>query len=540
MNTKSDISIETLTAQPLPIFTHSARAFQQLLLDDKPDLKGYGDIILRDPGLVLHTLKQLQPTSGKSRRVDTSNMEQAAMLLGTDRVQQLTKGLPQLERTLSGQARTGFTRAACRAYHAAFQAWDWAHIKNDHAPDEIFLATLLHDVAEMALWVSAPDKIHQLRKLVFKDHLHTDEAQYIALGESLEHFSRQIAFRWHLPPLAHEALRPENAHNPRVQGIMLAVQLGRAAERGWHTEKMHNTLELIAEYIGSPLDKTCSHIHNNAIRAARESGFYGARPAAALLPLLPGDDHILINDEFPEPKVKTPPAPDTEDIALRTKPEEPRRVTEVVAEKTTGNAAGITASLAPETRSHTVAEDGVAEYSAATICLMPQPEIFADALKQLMAGHGRLDLNDIMRTTVHGLHDGVGLNRVVFSMLTPDRDKLISRFIIGADNDPSFSRFTIELDKPHLFTRLLEKPVSLWINSENRDKYWRLVPDEFKVLIKTNTFYTMSVHINNKPIGMFYADRRGPECQLDDVSYKQFRQLCQLASKCLAGISSNG
>lgn len=540
MNAESSISIETLIEQPLPIFTHSAQAFQQVLLDNKQDLQGIGDVIRKDPGLVLHTLQQLQPSSGKSRRTEISSMAQAAMLMGTDRVQQLTKGIPQVEDTLHGQAKAGFSHAACRAFHAAFQAWDWAHIKNDHAPEEIFLAALLHDIAELALWVAAPERIHRLRGLIFKDRLHTDEAQYIALGESLEHFSRQIASSWHLPPLVQEALRPENANNPRVQGVMLAVQLSRAAERGWHTEKMQSTLELISEYLGSPLDNTISHIHSNAVRAARETSFYGARPAAALLPLLPGDDHVIINDEFPESKTRSQPSPGSEANAPNAEPEMQHAASSLATESPAINAAGMTTPPTSETISQPGVEDSAAKDSAATICLMPQPEIFVDAIKQLKTGYGRLDLNDIMRITVHGLHDGVGLNRVVFSLLTPNfgREKLISNFIIGADNDTSFSRFSINLDKPHLFTRLMEKPISLWINNENRNKYWRLVPDEFKALIKTNTFYAMSVHLNSKPFGLFYADRRDPECQMDEASYKQFRQLCQLASKCLAEISA--
>ena len=137
--------------------------------DGAKSFESYGDIILKDPGLALHTLNQLQAGSKKKLRTEISSMAQAAMMLGVDRAKRLTMGHPQLERSLSGYARTGYIRTACRAFHAAFQAWDWAHIKNDHAPEEILLAALLHDVAEMALWVSAPEKMHQFRKLLSID-----------------------------------------------------------------------------------------------------------------------------------------------------------------------------------------------------------------------------------------------------------------------------------------------------------------------------------------------------------------------------------
>jgi HD-like signal output (HDOD) protein len=523
VNTNAAIPIEQLTTRPLPIFGHSARAFRKLHSANGSLFERYGDIILKDPGLALHTLQQLHAATSKPLQTEISSMAQATMLLGMERVKQLPQGLPELEDTLQGRARTGFTRASCRAFHAAFQAWDWAHIKDEHAPEEILLAALLHDVAEMALWVVVPDKMHLMRKLIFKDRLHTDEAQYIALGESLEHFSREIAARWQLPSLVHDALRPENARNPRVHGVMLAVQLGRAAERGWHTEKMHSTLELIAAHLGTPLDETVNHVHKTAVRAARETNFYATRPAAALLPLLPGDDEILIEDEFPEAETKIETRIQVSpEVVMPTKPAAaPKLIVKAAPEREKEPALVTTVTVPTE------------------ICLTPQYAIFEQTLRDLRASMGNLGLNDTMRTVVHGLHDGIGLNRVVFAMLTLDRKKLTSRYIIGADNDSRFSRFEIYLDKPHLFTQLLEKPVSLWVNDDNRAKYWPQVPDDFKTLIKTNAFFTTSIHLRGKPIGLFYADRRSVACTLDDHAYQQFCQLCELATKGLEHYASD-
>ncbi len=518
MSTNAAISIEELTAQPLPIFEHSARAFRKVGSQGGSTFEAYGDIILKDPGLALHTLNQLQTSTNKSLHAEISSMAQATMLLGVDRAKRLTVGHPQLERTLSGFAKIGYIRTACRAFHAAFQAWDWAHIKNDHAPDEILLATLLHDVAEMALWVAAPEQMHQFRKLMLKDGLPTDEAQYIAFGESLEHFSREIATRWHLPGLVNDALRPENASQPRVRGVMLATQLARSTERGWYWEKTERVLPQIADYLGASLDEIIPHIHKNAVRAAREAPFYGARHAAALLPMLPGGEAIIIEDEFPEAEAE---------IEATKKP----AVTEVVtpSKSATGKPASVPGS--PQNNLPATPEP------VAQVCLLPQADLFTQTLHDLRKGMGKMKLSELMRKTVHGMHDGIGLNRVVFCVLNQKREKLVSRYMLGSDNDPVFSRFEILLDKPHLFTRLMEKQVSLWINDDNRKKFWPLMPNDLKTLIKTNSFFAMSIHVSDKPVGLFYADRRSLDCKLDEQAYKQFRQICQFAAKGLANLA---
>jgi hypothetical protein len=515
------ISIDELTAQPLPIFEHSARAFRKVGKLSGNTFENYGDIILKDPGLALHTLNQLQAGSSKKLRTEISSMAQAAMMLGEDRAKRLTMGHPQLERSLTGIAKKGYIRTACRAFHAAFQAWDWAHIKNDHAPDEILLATLLHDVAEMALWVAAPEKVHQFRKLMLKDGLSTDEAQYIAFGESLEHFSREIAAHWHLPGLVNDALRPENANLPRVRCVMLAVQLARSAERGWYWEKTERVMLQLAEYLDAPLDDTIIHVHKNAVRAAREAPFYNARHAASLLPMLPGGEHLILEDEFPEAEAEieatkiAPPAPVTEITTAKAAPLDP------VARPAKTSSAKVSAEFEPGTQ----------------VCLTPQPDIFKKALLELHQGLGKMNLSEVMRKTIHGMHDGIGLNRVVFFMLGPHQEKLVSRYMVGSDNDPVFSRFEIKLDQPHLFTRLMEKQVSLWLNDENRAKFWPLMPAETKTLIKINSFFAMSICVDGKPLGLIYADRRSPECELDGQAYKQFRQMCNFAAKGLANLA---
>ena len=142
-----------------------------------------------------------------------------------------------------------------------------------------------------------------------------------------------------------------------------------------------------------------------------------------------------------------------------------------------------------------------------------------------------------MAKTTRAMHDGIGLNRVVFARYEKNTKSLVGTVIVGSSNNPVFNRFNIKLDIPHLFTRLMEKPQAILINDETRNKFWSLVPQEFAKLIGTNSFAAMSVHYKDEPLGLFYADRHTSSCQIEDTSYKYFKTMSTQCSKILNSLN---
>ena len=172
----------------------------------------------------------------------------------------------------------------------------------------------------------------------------------------------------------------------------------------------------------------------------------------------------------------------------------------------------------------------------ADFCLMPQRRVLLRVMKSLTQTEESLSLKKVLALTMEGMHEGLGLNRVVFAMLTPDKGQLRARSILGSDNDPLFNRFVIDLESHNLFTRLLEKPQSLWLDENNRGKFFPLIPIGFHKLIRNDSFLVMSLFVRNKPVGIFYADRHTNACRLDAESYKRFKQLVAQASQTLSRI----
>lgn len=479
----------------LPALPQTVAELARLSADDNVNMWNLARVVEKDPGLCVALLRRVNNGSQKRLRTEVTTVEHAMMMLGMTQLRTLPKAIPLIQRAGDPVGREQALRLMARSYHAAWQARELARLRKDLEPDEVFLPALLHHLGEILLWLYAPAKMTQIEELTTQQQMEPEEAQYVVLGFGLDHLTLMLARRWGLPTLLQDSLKSESAHQPRVYGIMLAVQLARAAAQGWYRAATTSVLEHIADYLGHDFGYAAAQTHRYAAEAAHLADCYASAPAATLLL------HPSQPEAAPGWKPTPPPAEDQ-------------------------------GTPRPQ------AGDLPAEATAA-FCLAPQLHILRRSLQELQAGMkaGNLTLQKILSLTMDGMHDGIGLNRVVFSLLTQERHQLRARAIAGADNDPVFKRFLIELNGAHLFTRLMEKPQALWINDTNRLKFWPIVPKPFQRIIGGNSFFVLSVFVKERPVGLFYADRHSMDCALDPHAYHRFKQLGLLAAKAMEMVS---
>lgn len=475
----------------LPALPQTVAELTRLSADDNVNMWNLARVVEKDPGLCIALLRRVNNGGQKRLRTEVTTVEHAMMMLGMTQLRALPKAVPLIQRAGDAVGRERALRLMARSYHAAWQARELARLRKDLEPDEIFLPALLHNLGEILLWLYAPAKMTQIEELTSQQQMEPQEAQYVVLGFGLDHLTLMLARRWGLPTLLQDSLKSESAQQPRVYGIMLAVQLARAAEQGWYRAVTTSVLEHIAEHLGHDFGYAAAHIHRYAVEAAHLADCYANAPAATL----------LLHPSQPEAAPGWKAAPQPQEDPDATRPPAMELPTE----------------------------------AAAAFCLAPQLHILRRSLQELQSGMkaGSLTLQKVLSLTMDGMHDGIGLNRVVFALLTQERHQLRARAIAGADNDPVFNRFLIELNGAHLFTRLMEKPQALWINDTNRVKFWPIVPKPFQRIIGGNSFFVLSVFVKERPVGLFYADRHSMDCALDPHAYHRFKQLGLLAAKAM-------
>lgn len=459
--------------QPVPVLRYTIKELRYLCSKAEIPVREITHLVERDPGLVVHILRASNNRSKSRLAAEITHVNQALRLMGTDQLTRLPDALPAVGDVLDEKTKPRLLATFDRAYHAARFATDWATLRRDMTPDEVFAAAQLHFLGEMILSIHAQSLLDKIAEVRIEEHVASEEAQYIVLGFTLNDLTQKIAEALQFPALVTEALSSENARYPRAYGIMLGVQLARSISfEGWYSPTTRQIQKQVAEWMDKPLDFIIARTHMIAAEIAREIPQYDTRPPARDLPLI--------------------------------------------------------------IRLEEVEKEEAASHEAAAICLVPRLEILKDAVKEMTKFSPReTEAEDLLHHIVSAMHDGIGLNRVVFARYNAEENCLQGQVIKGAENDPLFNRFQISLQETNLFTHLLDKPQAVLVNQQSRAKFWPLVPGEFQKIISTNSFVAMSVFNQDKPYGIFYADRHSPNCQIESRSYNYFKTLVTHTSKVL-------
>lgn len=203
---------------------------------DRVGGRDIAEIVLDDPLLAIRVLAYIQSFGSKHLRSEITNIASAVMMLGVDPFFRTFDQLPVVETLLSRQppALLGLLQVILRTQRASRYAHDWAFARHDLNVEEVALAALLHDLAEILLWCFAPEVAIEIRSRLQADRSRRSAVvQQEILGFPLVDLQLALCHAWHLPPLLTTMMDDRLAQTPRVQNVKLAVDLARHSVDGW-------------------------------------------------------------------------------------------------------------------------------------------------------------------------------------------------------------------------------------------------------------------------------------------------------------------
>ena len=467
--------VHRISEQEIPIFKNTVNAVSEVTKDEETSASDLAQVVLQDASLTARILKIANSVIYNPAKVPINTVSRAVFFVGFNTIRTISLSLAIIDALLKSGPREHVLSIMAQSLHAAVQAKAFAEERGDDSPEEVFIASLLYRLGEMAFWCVAGEEGDEILRVMKEEGCDAETAQVKVLGFTFKQLTVALTRNWHLGDLLSSAVNKPLLKNPRIQNITLAQEIAIESTNGWNTNESRVVLGKIAQHLGLPEEETRELAHDNARKAVATAQQYGASIAATLIPT-PGEEPELIEDdlgnlsEYPEPDA------------------------------------------------------------------MLQLNILRD-LSAMLNESPNLGL--IMETILEGVYRGVGMDRAIFAMLNPDKTMLRAKNALG-NNAEKFSRafsFNISIT-PNIFQHALNENESIWINDDNKKEYKNILPSSLLEILATENFYISPVVINGRPVGLFYADRKPSNRELDAESFESLKHFGQQACMAIMHISA--
>jgi HD-like signal output (HDOD) protein len=470
-----------LSEQGMPIFAKTAQDIGKVTSRTDSTASDLSRVVLQDAALTARLLRiansPLFNVTGRS----ISTVSRAVVLLGFDEVRSICLSIAVVESMLKGMQKDMVLDQMARSFHAAVQARAFAERRGDKAPEEVFIATLLYQLGDMAFWTFSGEMGKELAAAIARrPGVDPQLVQREVLGFTLNDLTTSLSREWKLGDLLQQALEGKQDSHPRCGNVLMAQELARAAEKGWEDPELKPLLERSAEALYMPVKEFTAMVHANAEQAIEIASSYGAGKAGCRIPL----------------------------------PKKKGRGTTVVA-----------VEAEPERK----------------VFLEPDLGLQLQILREIsMSMESRPDLNMLLEMVLEGIYRGIGMDRTLFAMRSADQRFLKARHALGHDTELMRRKFHFELSplKANVFTQVLDSGAPLWVRTPVEAKLKRLLTPAVQAITEDASFFVMPIEIQGKVIGLFYADRNPSGRALDEESYNSFRHFGQQANMALTFLTA--
>lgn len=468
MSKELETWVKRISEQEIPIFKYTATAISHSVERDDTSTAQLAQIILRDTSLTAKILRLANSVFYNPTSTAISTISRAILYLGFDMVRGISMSLAVIDAILKSRSREHVKKLMAKSFHGATLAREMAERRGDDSPEEVFIAALLYHIGEMAFWCIAEDKGEEILDLMYEQGYAPEKAQKKVLGFTFDQLTVGLTHDWHMCDLLHSTINNPKLKSPRIKDIYLSKELADSATINWDTPKCEDTIHHIAVHLNMNDSQAKRLVRENTEEVAKIAQEYGAAEIINYLPIPKENKHI-----------------DPDNL------------------------------------------DKIDKYPN------PDPLLQLNILKDLSSTlESKTTPNMILEIILEGIHRGIGLDRCIFALLTPDKKGLKSKFIVGQGIEQLNYHFQFDMQQQNVFSHSLQTGRAIWIQGMMEEQYADLIDEHLRKVVVTDTFFIYPVILNQKPIGLFYADRQPSQRPLTADMFASFKHFSQQA--CMA------
>jgi HD-like signal output (HDOD) protein len=240
----------------MPVLADTAEALEALrLVEDDVDAHLLAETVSTDPLMTLKLLAHvalLRRGRDPDTRGEAETVTAALVLLGIGPFFRAFGPQATVEDALAGQpeALAGFRAVLKRSHRAANFAMSFAVHRMDHDVAVIHEAALLHDFAELLLWLRAPALAGTIALRQQADpSLRTAALQRELLNTELPALQHALMRAWRLPDLLVRISDDRHAELAQVRNVLLAIRVARHSAVDWDNPALPDDVADIADLL---------------------------------------------------------------------------------------------------------------------------------------------------------------------------------------------------------------------------------------------------------------------------------------------------
>ncbi len=245
-------------ASQLPVLRGTAQFLEDWrLTEDAADAHGLAETLSADPLMMLKLLAHVAALRRGREGSEPETATEALVMLGITPFFRAFGPQPVAEDWLAHDAAAlaGFQHVLRRSHRAANFAIGFAVHRLDYDAAVIHEAALLHDFAELLLWLHAPALALEIQRRQQADPaLRSAVAQRAVLGIELTELQHALMQAWRLPALLVQitddhACSGAQAGQVQLRNVLLAIRVARHSAQGWDNPALPDDYREIAELL---------------------------------------------------------------------------------------------------------------------------------------------------------------------------------------------------------------------------------------------------------------------------------------------------
>ena len=149
------------------------------------------------------------------------------------------------------------------------------------------------------------------------------------------------------------------------------------------------------------------------------------------------------------------------------------------------------------------------------------------------------NINSVLEMVLEGMYRGIGMDRTLFALRSPDHRLVSGRYALGTDNEAfcrSF-RFETAAGTTSVFSRVIDDRQAVWLQEHGDGASRTLLTAQVLGVTRGADFFVTPIEIRGKVIGLFYADRQPSGRGLDEASFSSFKHFAHQGNLALSYLS---